>query len=210
MNKVRGLVIDNYDSFTYNLVEYFGEAAATRNLDLDQDIYYNDEIEISGIEDEEYDFILISPGPGTPENEEDVGITNDILRNVSQDVPTLGVCLGLEAFVYTYGGVIERAPEPIHGKSFEIYHDGKGIFEDLENPFHGARYHSLIAEEIPEEIQTTATTEHGGKELVMGVRHKDYPIEAVQFHPESILTGEKGKQNGYKMIGNFLENQGNM
>lgn len=205
MNDVRGLLIDNYDSFSYNLVEYLGEATEERELDLDQVVVYNDEMTKEQIMAEEYDFIVISPGPGHPENERDVGVTNDVLSEISQDVPTLGVCLGLEAAVHVYGGNIGRAPEPVHGKAYEISHNEKGLFEGLENPFHGARYHSLVADEIPDTFEVTATTEHGDEELVMGVRHQEYPIKAVQFHPESILTGERGRQNGYEIIGNFLD-----
>lgn len=205
MNDVRGLLVDNYDSFSYNLVEYLGEAAEERELDLDQEVVYNDEMTKEQIMAEEYDFIVISPGPGHPENERDVGVTNDVLSEISRDVPTLGVCLGLEAAVHVYGGNIGRAPEPVHGKAYEISHNEKGLFEGLENPFHGARYHSLVADEIPDNFEVTATTEHGDKELVMGVRHQEYPIKAVQFHPESILTGERGRQNGYEIIGNFLD-----
>ncbi len=201
---MKGLVIDNYDSFSYNLVEYLGESAANKDIELSQDVFYNDEISCEEVENRDYDFIVISPGPGHPENKKDVGITNEILETVSQDTPTLGVCLGLEAAIYSYGGNIDKAPEPVHGKSFDIYHDGQGVFKDLENPYQGARYHSLVADEIPESFDISATTSHRDQDLVMGVRHEEYPIEAVQFHPESILSGE-GDQNRYKLIENFLE-----
>ena len=133
MSDIRGLLIDNYDSFSYNLVEYLGEAAEQREIDLEQDIVYNDEIKAEEILDEDYDFIVISPGPGHPENESDVGVTNDVLSEVSPDIPTLGVCLGLEAAVHVYGGSIGRAPEPVHGKAYEISHNEKGLFKDIEN-----------------------------------------------------------------------------
>jgi len=189
---LRVLFVDNFDSFTYNLVEYVSEHAETevvRNTASLDDVRAFDP-----------DAIVLSPGPGHPKNERDVGVTLDVLREVSPDVPTLGVCLGLESAVYAYGGTIGRAPEPIHGKAFPIDHDGEGVFRGLEQGFQGGRYHSLVAEEVPEEFVVSATTEtEDGTELVMGVRHREYPIEAVQFHPESVLTAV-----GHDVIRNFL------
>jgi len=189
---LRVLFVDNFDSFTYNLVEYVSEHAETevvRNTASLDDVAAFDP-----------DAIILSPGPGHPKNERDVGVTLDVLREVSSDVPTLGVCLGLESAVYAYGGTIGRAPEPIHGKAFPINHDEKGVFAGLEQGFQGGRYHSLIAEEVPAEFVVSATTEtEDGTELVMGVRHREYPIEAVQFHPESVLTAV-----GHDVIRNFL------
>ncbi|WP_423999508.1 anthranilate synthase component II [Haloarcula salina] len=189
---LRVLFVDNFDSFTYNLVEYVSEHAETevvRNTALLDDVRAFDP-----------DAIVLSPGPGHPKNERDVGVTLDVLREVSPDVPTLGVCLGLESAVYAYGGTIGRAPEPIHGKAFPIDHDGEGVFRGLEQGFQGGRYHSLIAEDVPEEFVVSATTEtEDGTELVMGVRHREHPIEAVQFHPESVLTAV-----GHDVIRNFL------
>lgn len=205
MKEYDALIVDNYDSFSYNLLEYVGEAGNSMNIDIETEIFLNDEISLKDVERADYDAVIISPGPGHPKNKRDVGITNDILREISPETPTLGVCMGLEAAVYTYGGTIGRAPEPIHGKSSEIRHNGEGIYSDIENPFEGARYHSLVAKEVPDEFNVTATTEQKGEELVMGVSHEDYPIVGVQFHPESILTGGSGRQNGYKIIGNFLE-----
>ncbi|WP_302082877.1 anthranilate synthase component II [Salinibaculum rarum] len=187
----RVLFIDNFDSFTYNLVEYVSEHAETkvvRNTASMEDVLAFDP-----------DAIIISPGPGHPKNERDVGVTLDVLREVSPEVPTLGVCLGLEAAVYAYGGTVGRAPEPIHGKAFPMDHDGKGVYEGLDQGFQGGRYHSLVATEVPEEFEVTATTEVDGEELVMGIRHREYPIEAVQFHPESVLTAV-----GHDVIRNFL------
>jgi len=189
----RVLFVDNFDSFTYNLVEYVSEHADTevvRNTASLEDVRAFDP-----------DAIVLSPGPGHPKNDRDVGVTMDVLKELSPDVPTLGVCLGLEAAVYAYGGTVGRAPEPIHGKAFPIDHDGKGVFAGLEQGFQGGRYHSLVATEVPDvfEISATTTTEDG-TELVMGVRHQDYPIEAVQFHPESVLTSV-----GHDVIRNFLE-----
>jgi anthranilate synthase component 2 len=191
----RVLFIDNFDSFTYNLVEYVSEHAETevvRNTaSLDEVLAFDP------------DAIIISPGPGHPKNDRDVGVTLDVLREVSPEVPTLGVCLGLEAAVYAYGGTVGRAPEPIHGKAFPMDHDGKGVYEGLEQGFQGGRYHSLVATEVPEEFEVTATTTVDGEELVMGVRHREYPIEAVQFHPESVLTAV-----GHDVIRNFLSSVG--
>jgi len=206
----RVLFIDNFDSFTYNLVEYVSEHAETevvRNTASLEDVRAFDP-----------DAIVISPGPGHPKNDRDVGVTMDVLREVSPETPTLGVCLGLEAAVYAYGGTVGRAPEPIHGKAFPIDHDGRGVFAGLDQGLQGGRYHSLVATEVPEEFVVSATTttdgaaasdasddssdspeSDGGTELVMGVRHRDYPIEAVQFHPESVLTAV-----GHDVIENFL------
>ena len=142
---------------------------------------------------------MISPGPGHPKNDRDLGVTADVLRELSPEIPTLGVCLGLEAAIYVYGGTVGHAPEPIHGKAFPVDHDGRGVFAGLDQGFRAGRYHSLIATEVPDEFEVSATTDHEGRELVMGVRHREYPIEAVQFHPESVLTGA-----GHDVIRNFL------
>ena len=188
----RVLFIDNFDSFTYNLVEYVSEHAETEVV---RNTAALDEVRAF-----DPDAIVISPGPGHPENERDVGVTMDVLRELSPDVPTLGVCLGLEAAVYAYGGTVGRAPEPIHGKAVPVDHDGTGVFAGLEQGIQGGRYHSLIATEVPEAFEVSATTmADEGTELVMGVRHRDYPIEAVQFHPESVLTTV-----GHDVIENFL------
>ena len=189
---LRVLFVDNFDSFTYNLVEYVSEHAETEVV--------RNTASLDDVEAFDPDAIILSPGPGHPKNERDVGVTLDVLREVSPDVPTLGVCLGLESAVYAYGGTIGRAPEPIHGKAFPIDHDGKGVFAGLEQGFQGGRYHSLIAEDVPAEFVVSATTEtEDGTELVMGVRHREHPIEAVQFHPESVLTAV-----GHDVIRNFL------
>jgi len=189
---LRVLFVDNFDSFTYNLVEYVSEHAETEVV--------RNTASLEDVEAFDPDAIILSPGPGHPKNERDVGITLDVLREVSPDVPTLGVCLGLESAVYAYGGTIGRAPEPIHGKAFPIDHDGKGVFAGLEQGFQGGRYHSLIAEDVPADFVVSATTEtEDGTELVMGVRHREHPIEAVQFHPESVLTAV-----GHDVIRNFL------
>jgi anthranilate synthase component 2 len=189
----RVLFVDNFDSFTYNLVEYVSEHAETAVL--------RNTASLDEVRAVDPDAIVISPGPGHPKNDRDVGVTMDVLREVSPEVPTLGVCLGLEAAVYAYGGAVGRAPEPIHGKAFPIDHDGEGVYEGLEQGFQGGRYHSLIASEVPDCFDVTATTEtDGGTELVMGVRHVAHPLECVQFHPESVLTAV-----GHDVIANFLD-----
>lgn len=187
----RVLFIDNFDSFTYNLVEYVSEYAETGVL--------RNTASIADVRGADPDAIVVSPGPGHPQNARDVGVTLDVLRSVSPEMPTLGVCLGLEAAVYAYGGSVGRAPSPIHGKATPIGHDGRGVFAGIEPNFPAGRYHSLIATEVPDCFAVTATTEHDGETLVMGIRHREYPIECVQFHPESVLTGV-----GRDLIGNFL------
>jgi anthranilate synthase component 2 len=194
------LVVDNYDSFTYNLVEYVSQHG------VEVDVLKNT-ASLADVRATDPDGIVISPGPGHPKNDRDVGVTTDVLREVSPDVPTLGVCLGLEAAVHEYGGRVGRAPRPVHGKAFPVDHDGHGVFAGLEQGFQAGRYHSLIATEVPDGFDVTATTEISADqptasdddELVMGIRHDSYPIEAVQFHPESVLTGI-----GHDVIDNFL------
>ncbi|RRJ28586.1 anthranilate synthase component II [Halocatena pleomorpha] len=187
--------VDNFDSFTYNLVEYVSQHATTevvRNTASLEDIRALDP-----------DAVVLSPGPGHPKNDRDVGVTLDVLTELSTTVPTLGICLGLEAAVHAYGGTIDHAPQPIHGKAVPIEHDETGVFEGLPNPIRGGRYHSLVATAVPACFEVTATTTEvadGTSELVMGVRHREYPISCVQFHPESVLTN-----TGHEIVRNFLE-----
>jgi len=184
------LVIDNYDSFTYNLVQYLGELGA------EMKVFRNDEIGVNEIRDElKPERILISPGPGVPDR---AGITNQVIREFSATVPILGVCLGHQAIGEVFGGNVIRAPEPVHGKPSRVIHDGKGVFAGVSSDFEAGRYHSLIVEKesLPECLEISAETEDG---LIMGLRHKDLRVEGVQFHPESILTPE-----GKKILGNFL------
>ncbi|WP_224268286.1 anthranilate synthase component II [Haloprofundus salinisoli] len=197
------LVVDNFDSFTYNLVEYLSETRVEREDTsevVDVEVLKNtaspDEVRAV-----DADAIVLSPGPGHPENDRDVGVTLDVLRELSPEVPTLGVCLGLEAAVYAYGGEVGHAPEPVHGKAFAVDHDGAGVYAGLEQGFQAGRYHSLVATTVPDCFEVTATTDHDGTELVMGVRHREYPIECVQFHPESVLTAV-----GHDIVENFLRN----
>ena len=188
------LVIDNYDSFVYNLVQYIGE------LGGDPIVYRNDQIDLEqamGIDPER---IVISPGPGTPEDPHYFGVCSAILQKMSCKIPTLGVCLGSQGIVSVFGGKVVRANRLMHGKTSVIKHDGKGVFEGVKNPFTGTRYHSLVGEKtsIPQCIEVSAESTDDGE--VMGVRHKTYPITGLQFHPESILC-----EDGKKMIKNFLE-----
>ncbi len=189
--------VDNYDSFTYNIVEYVSEQEPGGES-VETEVLRN-AVDLDAIRAADPDGIVISPGPGHPKNDRDVGVTMPVLRELSPDVPTLGVCLGLEAAVYEYGGSVGHAPEPIHGKAFPVEHDGEGVFDGLEQGLRAGRYHSLIATDVPDCLDVTATTDHDGEELVMGVRHREYPIECVQFHPESVLTAV-----GHDVIENFL------
>lgn len=184
------LVIDNYDSFTYNLVQYLGELGA------EMEVRRNDEVSIDEIENElKPEKILISPGPGTPD---DAGVSLKVLEKFGERLPILGVCLGHQAIGQVFGGKVVRAPEPVHGKPVEICHDGKTIFSGLPYRFRAARYHSLVVEResLPEILEISATSPDG---LIMALRHKTLKIEGVQFHPESILTKE-----GKKLLQNFL------
>jgi anthranilate synthase/aminodeoxychorismate synthase-like glutamine amidotransferase len=185
------LVIDNYDSFTYNLVQYFGELGA------DIRVHRNNEITIGEIEAMKPERIVISPGPGRPE---DAGITVETIRRFGPRLPLLGVCLGHQAIGMVYGGTVCRANAPIHGKTSTVTHDGKGVFQGLSEPFEAGRYHSLVIanESVPAELEVAARTTDEG--IIMGVRHRTHPVHGVQFHPESVLTDE-----GRRILKNFLE-----
>ena len=189
------LMIDNYDSFTYNLVQYFGE------LGQEVCVYRNDEISISEIETLKPNHIVISPGPCTPN---EAGISLDLIEKLAGKFPILGVCLGFQAIVQVFGGSIIGAQKIMHGKVSPIHHTGKGVFKNLKNPLNATRYHSLVAEKptLPDCFEVTAWTnkENGDIEEIMGVRHKSYAIEGVQFHPESILT-----EHGHQMLNTFLQ-----
>lgn len=198
----RVLFVDNFDSFTYNLVEYVSESAAELSTEDETEAettVVKNTASLSELTAFDPDAIVISPGPGHPSNERDVGVTLDVLHELSPDVPTLGVCLGLEAAVHAYGGTVDHAPEPIHGKAYPVEHDGTGVYEGIEQGFRAGRYHSLVATSVPDCFAVTATTVHGETELVMGIRHRTYPIECVQFHPESVLTA-----SGHDVVRNFL------
>ena len=184
------LVIDNYDSFTYNLVQYLGELGASVH------VVRNDAITPGGAADLRPDHIVISPGPGRPEQ---AGITMAVIRELGASVPVLGVCLGHQAIGAVFGGRVVRAPVPMHGKTSRIEHDGQGLFAGIDGPFEASRYHSLIVADagLPAELVVTARTVGDG--TIMGLRHREWPVYGVQFHPESILTGE-----GMRILRNFL------
>jgi anthranilate synthase/aminodeoxychorismate synthase-like glutamine amidotransferase len=183
------LIIDNYDSFTYNLVQYLGELGA------DIRVVRNDEITLEEIRAMNPQRIVISPGPGDPD---DGGISNDVIREFGPTTPLLGVCLGHQCIGQVYGGIVTNAPRLMHGKTSPVYHNGEGLFSGVPSPFNATRYHSLIVQEepIPDCLQVTAFTSEGE---VMGLRHKEYPVVGVQFHPESILT-----EHGKRILANFL------
>lgn len=182
------VVIDNYDSFTYNLVQYLGE------LGQELRTFRNDQVTLEQIAELKPSRIVISPGPGTPK---DGGISNQTICQFYREIPILGVCLGNQCIGHVFGGVVARAPRLMHGKTSLVYHDSGGIYEGIPNPFEAGRYHSLIVKEpLPDELRVTAFTKEGE---VMGIRHKVYPLEGVQFHPESILTN-----HGKEILKNFL------
>ena len=191
------IVIDNYDSFTYNLVQYLGELGQRFPVAADLRVYRNDQISIDEVRQLNPDAIVISPGPGRPE---DAGISMDLIRQMGPTTPILGVCLGHQGIGQVFGGNVVSAPELMHGKTSPISHTGAGVFEALDNPFTATRYHSLVIDRptCPEVLEITAWTEDG---TIMGVRHRDYPhVQGVQFHPESILT-----QSGKQLLQNFLQ-----
>lgn len=183
------LVIDNYDSFVYNLAQYLGE------LGWEPVVYRNDQITLAQIESLSPSHIIISPGPATPL---EAGISNDIIWRFAGRIPILGVCLGHQCIGYVFGGQVIRAAVPTHGKSSLVYHDGKTVYQSLPNPFEAGRYHSLVVKRdtLPSSLALTAETDDG---VIMGIRHKDYVVEGVQFHPESIMTDV-----GHELLKNFL------
>jgi len=183
------LVIDNYDSFVYNIIQYLGEWE--KNIR----VFRNDQISVDAIEKLAPDFVLISPGPGNPSN---AGVSLDVLRKLSGKIPVLGVCLGHQCIGQAFGGKVVRAGRLMHGKTSEIVHDGKTIFSGISKPFTATRYHSLLVEKksLPSCLEVSAWTDEGE---IMGLRHKEFMVEGVQFHPESILTAE-----GKKILHNFL------
>ena len=184
-------VIDNYDSFTYNLVQYIGELSKEEIR-----VWRNDALDVEELAEQQPSHIVISPGPGTPEK--DSGISNDVIRLLGQTTPILGVCLGQQCMGHVFGGQVIRAPRLMHGKVSPVQHDGKGVFAGIPSPFTATRYHSLIvAEPLPAMLEATAWTAEGE---LMGLRHKTLPIHGVQFHPESILT-----EYGREMLRNFLQ-----
>ena len=184
------LVIDNYDSFTYNLVQYLGELGA------DLEVHRNDQITVGQVAKRKPDRIVVSPGPCTPS---EAGISVALIKKLAGRIPILGVCLGHQSIGQAFGGKVIRAPYLMHGKTSKIHHDGRTVFSGIEQDFTATRYHSLIVEResLPSSLEISAETDDG---LIMGLRHKQYPVEGVQFHPESILT-----DTGKKLLKNFLE-----
>ena len=184
----RVVVIDNYDSFTYNLVQYLGELGA------EVIVHRHDAIDVDGVRRLEPTHLVVSPGPKTPD---DAGISLDAITRLAGEVPILGVCLGHQAIGQAFGGRVVRGREPVHGKTSEIHHDGRTVFAGLDTPMIATRYHSLVVEaDVPAELEVTAWCDG---DVVMGLRHRSYPVEGVQFHPESILTG-----SGKALLANFL------
>ncbi len=186
-------VLDNYDSFTYNLVQYMGELGA------EVVVRRNDEVTVAEVEELGPERIVVSPGPCTPR---EAGISVELIRHFAGKVPVLGVCLGHQAIGEAFGGRVIRAPHLMHGKTSEVWHDGKTVFAKLPSPMTATRYHSLIVQEegLPAELEVSAwTTERDGSRTIMGLRHKKFPVEGVQFHPESVLT-----EHGKKLVANFL------
>jgi anthranilate synthase/aminodeoxychorismate synthase-like glutamine amidotransferase len=186
------VLIDNYDSFTYNLVQRLGEIDPTRPMK----VFRNDKVTVQQVEELKPTHIVISPGPCTPK---EGGVSNDVIRHFAAKVPLLGVCLGHQCIGYCFGGIVERAARLMHGKTDQIHHDGKAIYVGMPNPFTATRYHSLIIRNgsMPPGFQITAWTDH---DEIMGVRHKTWPLEGVQYHPESFLT-----EQGSKLLENFLK-----
>ncbi|MER8028860.1 aminodeoxychorismate/anthranilate synthase component II [Streptomyces bauhiniae] len=189
MSSARILVVDNYDSFVFNLVQYLYQLGA------ECEVLRNDEVTTAHAQDG-FDGVLLSPGPGTPE---EAGVCVDMVRHcAATGVPVFGVCLGMQSMQVAYGGVVDRAPELLHGKTSPVIHEGRGVFAGLPTPFIATRYHSLAAEPatVPADLEVTARTEDG---IIMGLRHRELPVEGVQFHPESVLT-----EHGHRMLANWL------
>ena len=187
------LIIDNYDSFVYNIAQYLGE------LGVDCDVIRNDKITIDEIKQKNYDGIIISPGPGTPDDKKYFGVCSDVIKDMGRNTPILGVCLGHQGIISSFGGKVTNAGCVRHGKTSPVKHSESELFKGVKNPFKATRYHSLVGDKtiIPDILEVTATAQDDGE--VMAVRHKNYLIEGVQFHPESIMT-----EDGKKILANFI------
>jgi len=187
------LIIDNYDSFVYNIAQYLGE------LGVDCDVIRNDKITINEIKQKKYDGIIISPGPGTPDDKKYFGVCGDVIKDVGSTIPILGVCLGHQGIISSFGGKVTNAGCVRHGKTSPVKHTDSELFKGVKNPFRATRYHSLVGDKtiIPDILEVTAIAEDDGE--VMAIRHKEYLIEGVQFHPESIMT-----EDGKKILANFI------
>ena len=188
------LIIDNYDSFVYNIAQYLGD------LGVDCDVIRNDKITLDEIKQNNYDAIIISPGPGTPEEEKYFGICGDVIKDMGSRIPILGVCLGHQGIIHAFGGKVTNAGCVRHGKTSPVDHVSSALFKDVKNPFRATRYHSLVGDKtvIPDVLQVIATATDDGE--IMAIRHKEYLIEGVQFHPESIMT-----EDGKKILANFIQ-----
>ena len=197
------LLIDNYDSFTYNLYQYMGEILSGTKKEFTLTVIRNDESSMIEIRNMQYDRIVISPGPGDPKDKEYFGVCSEVILELGKTIPVLGVCLGMQGIAHYFGGRVVRANIPKHGKTDKISHDTKGVFQDLPQEIEVMRYHSLVAEEstIPDCLEITARVITDEAKEIMGLRHKTYPIEGIQFHPESFAT-----EGGMKMIENFILN----
>jgi anthranilate synthase component 2 len=187
------LIIDNYDSFVYNIAQYLGE------LGVDCEVIRNDKITLDEIKQNDYDAIIISPGPGTPEDKKYFGVCGDVIKNMGPTTPILGVCLGHQGIIHAFGGKVTNAGCVRHGKTSSVNHVNSELFKDVKNPFRATRYHSLVGDKtvIPNVLQVTATAADDGE--IMAIKHKEYLIEGVQFHPESIMT-----EDGKKILANFI------
>jgi anthranilate synthase component 2 len=187
------LIIDNYDSFVYNIAQYLGE------LGVDCEVIRNDKITLDEIKQNDYDAIIISPGPGTPEDKKYFGVCSDVIKNMGPTTPILGVCLGHQGIIHAFGGKVTNAGRVKHGKTSSVNHANSELFKDVKNPFRATRYHSLVGDKtvIPNVLQVTATAADDGE--IMAIKHKEYLIEGVQFHPESIMT-----EDGKKILANFI------
>jgi len=188
------LIIDNYDSFVYNIAQYLGE------LGVDSDVIRNDKITLEQIKQKNYDAIIISPGPGTPEDKKYFGVCSDVIKDMGPNTPILGVCLGHQGIIDAFGGKVTNAGCVRHGKTSPVDHNDSKLFIDVKNPFRATRYHSLVGDKtiIPEILEVTATASDDGE--IMAIQHKKYLIQGVQFHPESIMT-----EDGKKILGNFIK-----
>jgi anthranilate synthase component 2 len=187
------LIIDNYDSFVYNIAQYLGE------LGVESDVIRNDKITLDEIKEKNYDAIIISPGPGTPEDKKYFGVCSDVIIKMGPSTPILGVCLGHQGIIHAFGGRVTNAGCVRHGKTSPVNHNNSKLFKDVKNPFNATRYHSLVGDKtiIPDVLEVTATAADDGE--IMAIKHKEYLIEGVQFHPESIMTEE-----GKKILANFI------
>ena len=187
------LIIDNYDSFVYNIAQYLGE------LGVESDVIRNDKVTVDEIKEKNYDAIIISPGPGTPEDKKYFGVCSDVIIKMGPSTPILGVCLGHQGIIHAFGGRVTNAGCVRHGKTSPVNHNNSKLFKDVKNPFNATRYHSLVGDKtiIPDVLEVTATAADDGE--IMAIKHKEYLIEGVQFHPESIMTEE-----GKKILANFI------